>query len=212
MKTLEVCLIDENEVQLGTYAAALNALLEKTGVAVIPMAPLPTKEDYVPLLATGTVAGLIIDQKLEDGGFNYTGSELASFLRGIDSKLPIIILTNYKDEEYEQFEAAEKDIEYVAAKDAIGDLDSREAQVFKARLLRHLNVFADVHDERQRRFHELLVKSLRETLSSEETTELGLLKTDRLLSVQADEQRETPTLESLLEDLRKRVSEEERPK
>jgi hypothetical protein len=35
-----------------------------------------------------------------------------------------------------------------------------------------LNVFADVHDERQRRFHELLVKSLTETLSSEETTEL----------------------------------------
>jgi hypothetical protein len=152
---------------------------------------------------------LIIDQKLEDGGFNYTGSELASFLRGIDSKLPIIILTNYKDEEYEQFEDAEKDIEYVAAKDEIRDPDSREAQVTKARLLRHLNVFADVHDTRQQRFHELLVKSLTETLSSEETRELGLLKDDRLLPMQAAEQQETPTLEGLLEELRKYVPADE---
>jgi hypothetical protein len=158
------------------------------------------------LLATGTIAGLIVDQKLEDGGFNYTGAELASFLRGIDSKLPIIILTNFKNE-HEQFENAEKDIEYIAAKEEIKDPDSREAQVIKARLLRHLNIFADVFDERQRRFHELLVKSLKETLCPEETEELGLLKGDRLLWVQAAEQRETPKLENLLEELRKRVPE-----
>lgn len=209
MKSLEVRLIDENEVQLGTYAAALNALLEETGVTVVPMQPLPTKEDYLPLLATGTVAGLIIDQKLEDGGFNYTGSELASYIRGVDSKLPIIILTNYKDEEYEQFEDAEKDIEYVAAKDEIRDPDSREAQVTKARLLRHLNVFADVHDSRQQRFHELLVKSLSNVLSTEETVELGLLKEDRLLLMQAAEQPEAHTLEGLLKELRKYVPDDE---
>lgn len=208
MSPLELRLIDENEVQRETYAAALNALMENTGVVVAPMAPLNEMQDYIALLAEKKISGLILDQKLEDGGFSYSGSQLATFLRSIFPKLPIVILTNYKHEQ-EQFDTGEKDVEYICAKDEIKDPDSRPAQIIKARLLRRLNVFADVLGERERRYHDLLVKSLKEPLSAEDEKELGLLEEARVLPVQATEVRESQTLEKALEELRKRVGEGE---
>ena len=152
MNTPPLKLIDENQVQRETYTELLNALMENTGIVTEAMAPLPHKEDFIEFLADHPVAGLILDQKLQDGGFDYSGAELATFLRPLFPKLPIMILTNYKDER-EQFEAGEKDVEYICAKEELNDPDSRDAQVIKARLLRRLNVFASVLDEREQRFH-----------------------------------------------------------
>jgi CheY-like chemotaxis protein len=192
MRELKLLLVDENPIQRETYAAALTALLEHTGVTVEAVEPLENKQDYLSVLSAKGIAALVLDQKLEDGGYSYTGSELAEYLRSVESKLPIMILTNYADD-YPELELAERDVEHIASKEDIKDPDSEKAQVFKARLLRHMNVFADVRNTRQNRYHELLVKSLTSELSSDDQNEFD----------QAEEQTDNRSLAEVLVELRK---------
>lgn len=201
MSELKLLLVDENPVQRETYAAALRALLENTGITVEAIEPLEMKQDYLALLSTKRIAALVLDQKLEDGGYSYTGSELAAFLRAVESKLPILILTNYADD-YPELEQAQRDVEHIASKEDIKDPDSAKAQVLKARLVRHMNVFADVRDARQRRHHELLVKSLKSDLATEEQEEFDKLSESRLVRLQAEEQKEDRSLSEVLAELR----------
>ena len=198
----EICLIDENKNERESYAAIINMLLSGTGVTISPTTPLSKKEEYSDLLIKNRFSGFILDQKLEDGGFDYSGSDLAIFIRAIDDKLPIFILTNYKNERA-QFVDSEKDVEYIYAKSEVTDPLSQDAQVFKARLLRRLNVFAVVRSERQQRFHELLTKSMSQSLSVEELDEMGLLEEGRLAAVQVSEVKKTADLEEVLGELRK---------
>ena len=207
MKSLELLLIDEQEKQRRAYSAILNLLFQDTDVIVRAMEPLRLMEDYLPLLAKGAIAGLILDQKLEDEGFSYSGSDLATFLRGVYSKLPIFILTNYADEP-EQFEGSQKDVEDIYSKRTVDNPLSPEAEIFKARMLRRLNVFVDVQSERQQRFHDLLVKSLKEPLSQEESSEMGLLRQERVIGIQAAELQQAPKLDALLEQLRQCIGDQ----
>lgn len=200
-----VYLVDENDEQRRAFALTLSELFEDTGLTLKPIAPLPTPEDYAPLLASGTVAALILDQKLEDGGVAYSGTELSSYLRGIVPKLPIFILSNYTDNRA-LFEQGEADVEYIIPKKAITDPTSREAQIFKSRFLRRLNVFVDVLGERAKRYHELLVKSLREELTPDEGKELGLLDIERILPHQAEEIGDVRRLEAAIAELRQRIN------
>lgn len=158
MNPKTVYLVDENEEQRRAFTLTLNELFEGTGVVIQAMVPLPAQSDYATVLADGAAAALILDQKLEDGGVPYSGTELSAYLRGIVPKLPIFILSNFTDDPA-LFEEGEGDVEYIVPKKVIADPTCREAQIFKARFLRRLNVFADVLNERAQRYHELLVQA-----------------------------------------------------
>lgn len=197
-------LVDENEQQRHAYTLVLTELFEGTGVVVKPLAPLREPADYNPLFAEGQVSALILDQKMEDGGVGYTGTDLSSYLRGIVPKLPIFILSNFTEEK-ELFEQGESDVEYIVDKRHLNDPTTREAQIFKARVLRRLNVFSDVLTERAQRHHDLLVKSLTDRLSADEEKELGLLDTERAVPQQATEVVDIKALDQAIADIRKRL-------
>lgn len=203
-----VYLVDENEEQRRAFVLTLSELFEGCGLTIKPLAPLPRPEDYAPLLATGSVAALILDQKMEDGGVAYSGTVLSSFLRGIVPKLPIIILSNYTDDRA-LFENGEGAVEYIVPKKIITDPTTRDAQIFKERFLRRLSAFVDLLNGRAKRYHELLVKSLREKLTPEEAAEMGLLETDRALPQQAKEIGDVMALEAAIDELRKRITPDE---
>lgn len=204
MTTHTMLLVDENEQQRHAYELVLNELFDGTGVQVKAIIPLAQPTDYNSLFADGAISALILDQKMEDGGVGYTGTELSSFVRGILPKLPIFILSNYTEEKV-LFEEGESDVEYIIDKKTLNDPTSRNAQIFKARVLRRLNVFADVLAERAQRYHDLLVKSLTGRLSVEEEKELGLLDLERAVPMQATEIVDIKTLDAAIAEIRKRL-------
>ncbi|MDB6093348.1 MAG: hypothetical protein JWM32_910 [Verrucomicrobia bacterium] len=204
MTTHTMLLVDENEQQRHAYGLVLNELFHGTGVVVKPIVPLPQPVDYNVLVAGENVSALILDQKMEDGSVGYTGTQLSTFVRGVVPKLPIFILSNYTEEK-ELFEAGESDVEYIIDKKHLNDPTSREAQIFKARVLRRLNVFADVLAERAQRYHDLLVRSLTARLSADEEKELGLLDVERAVPQQAAEIVDIKTLDTAIADIRKRL-------
>jgi hypothetical protein len=208
MSPITVYLVDENEEQRRAYALALGELFEGSGIIIKPIAPLQSPSDYAPLLAVGDVAALILDQKMEDGGVTYSGTELSAYLRSIAPKLPIFILSNYTDNR-SLFEQGEGDVEDIVSKQVIAEPTTRDAQIFRARFLRRLNVFADMLGERAQRHHDLLVKSLADKLTIEEEKELGLLETERILPYQATEIGDIKALEAAITDLRKRIRPDE---
>lgn len=65
--------------------------------------------------------------------------------------------------------------------------------------------YGDVLDERAQRYHDLLVKSLKETLTAEEQNELGLLETERVLPQHATELEDVKALENAIAELRRRI-------
>lgn len=201
MSLKTVYLIDENEEQRRAYTLTLSELFEDAGVVIEAIVPLPTPADYASLLAGGGVSALILDQKLEDGGVSYSGTELSAFIRGIAPKLPIVILSNYTDEPA-LFEQGEGDVEYIIPKKVVADPTCRNAQIFKARFLRHLNVFTDVLNERAQRYHDLLVRSLNVSLSPEEQAEISALEGDRLSAVAAAERERQQKLDADIERLK----------
>ena len=92
-----VILIDDDEAELRANSAALEELFgDAEEVVVVPSKPFPDMREYSRLLARSDTAAFVIDQRLKTGGeVGYTGLELSEYLRGINSKLPIYILTNY---------------------------------------------------------------------------------------------------------------------
>lgn len=210
MKPDTVYLVDENAEQRRAFTLTLNELFEGNGIVIRSMAPLPNPEDYAALLAGGTVAALILDQKMEDGGVAYSGTQLSARLRSIAPKLPIFILSNYT-ENRSLFEDGEGDVESIISKKDITDPTTHDAQIFKARFLRRLSGFVDLLDERAKRYHDLLVKSLRETLTPEEEKEIGVLETERIIPQQAAEIGDIKALQVAIAELRKRIHPDELP-
>ena len=200
-----IFLVDENIQQRRAYVLALNELLECSGYTVEPLEPFPLQSDYAGLLASGSVAALVLDQKMEDGGIPYSGTELSAYLRSIVPKLPIVILSNYT-KDAALFENGEGSVEYIIDKAVIGDPTSRDALIFKERFLRRLAGFVDLLNERACRHHELLIKSLKDVLTPEEEAELGLLEVDRILPQQASELQDIKTLETAIAELEKRIA------
>jgi hypothetical protein len=205
MNPSDVYLVDENEEQRRACGLALSGLFAETGIEIKQLAPLQLPSDYTPLLASGSVLAFVLDQKMEDGGVAYSGTELSTYLRGISPKLPIFILSNHT-EDRALFAEGESDVEYIISKSVLWDTSSPDATIFKARFLRRLNAFVDVLSARAQRHHELLVKSLKEKLTLDEDRELGLLDTERVLPHHAAEIGDVKKLEAALAELRKRIT------
>jgi FixJ family two-component response regulator len=200
-----IFLIDENAQQRRAYALAISELLEGSEYTVQALPPLQSQSEYAGLIAKGSAAALIVDQKMEDGGIPYSGTELAAYLRSIAPKLPIVILSNYT-EDTALFEKGEGAVEYVISKTVIGNPTSREAQLFKERFLRRLSGFTELLNARAQRHHDLLLRSLKDKLTPEEESELGLLEIDRALPQQANELGDIKALETAIEELKKRIA------
>jgi hypothetical protein len=199
-----VFFIDDDAYERRSCTDVLNEIFEGTSVRVEPLSPLPTLADYSGLVANQAAAALIIDERLNTaGGVTYTGAELAAHLRAIGGNLPIVILTNYPDDDFNKQGWAVESI--IAKKRVLNDPTSRSAQEFKARLSRQIEIAGAVLAKREQRFHDLLVKSLKEKLTPEEEKELGVLEAERVLPVQAEELSGTKALQKTIEELKAKL-------
>jgi len=202
MKPVILYFVDEKEEARWANAHALKRLLDTPDVEVIGLAPFQAFSEYDSLLANPQVRGFFIDQRMRGGGVNYNGIELAEYLRGHNRKLPIYILTGYPTDD---FIGTAYRVEDIVDKEDIEDRDTDKAKMIRARILRRLAVFADVLNERELRFHGLLVKSMKEPLTSDEEKELGVLESERLVPMQAEELHDAKFLDKTIEELKAKL-------
>jgi hypothetical protein len=192
--------VDEDETQSKTYVNELRMLLPQSIEVMSIYPPLRQKEDYLSILENPETACLVLDQRLKDAGTaNYSGIGLAHYLRGVNQKIPIYILTNFARDDSEKAEFSSKgwSVEQIIDK---GKLNNEEyAQQIAARILRHINVYGDILDQREARFRDLLQRSVKETLSEDEKQELSDLQFERFQVTLANESSEQQGLEKLIE-------------
>lgn len=194
--------VDEAPSARRACVRALTTLLDNPEIKVIAQEPLRTFADYDPLMADPATAAFILDQRMKGSGIvTYNGTDLARHLRGIDGKMPIYILTSYSDEK-QDFADSEYLVEYVLSKEDINVSTSKEAKIVKARLLRHLDVFNDVREGQEQRFHDLLLKSLREPLTAEEQYEMDQIEGETTAPILAAERHKEITLGEKVDKLR----------
>lgn len=202
MKRHVIYFVDEDEPARRANHRDLTALLDNPAIQIRELAPLKTFAEYDSLAADPTTAAFILDQKLKPGGMTYNGTDLAGYLRGIDAKMPIYILTGYADQ-VDEFRGFEYLIEFIIDKQEIENPDSDEAIIVKARVLRHLDIFNDVRNSRDQRFHDLLIKSSGQSLPPDEEKELRELEGDRIAIVAAGEHERQIKLDTEIEALKK---------
>ncbi|MBA3534783.1 MAG: hypothetical protein H0T73_22965 [Ardenticatenales bacterium] len=196
--------IDEDDIERETYYKELRRLLP-ISIQIETISPLPqTVEGFLDLLINPYTACIIVDQRLNEGGdVNYNGITIAKYLRGVNSKIPIYILTNYA-KNHDEFAGGEWSVEEVIAK---GDLqDDRLSAIITARLLRRISVYEDILIDREQRFNELLKKSLIDSLDDNERTELNELRFARVAPILADELTEVTSLEESIDINKKLLS------
>jgi len=196
--------IDESEKDGRANAGALERLLDAENVKVIPIKPYIHMSDYHKLIEDPRVKTLLIDQRMKSGSdVDYNGIELASFLRGHYSKFPIYILTAFKKSTAE-FEEYQHNVEDIIGKDEI-ELSHENSKAVRGRILRRIAVYGDLLEETEKRFHDLLVRSITETLSPDELAELDLLDTERKMRTRGADLLEEQQLERALEILNKEL-------
>ena len=197
-----VFVIDDDELERRSCVDVLREIFAGTGIPVEPLAPLATLADYSALIADNTASALILDERLNtSGGVSYTGAELAAHLRAIGGNLPIVILTNYPDDDFAPQGWAVENI--VAKKSIINNPISPEAQAFKARLSRQIETAGAVLAEREKRYHDLLVKSTNGDLSADEILELKALESERIAPVAAAEREKQRKMDTEIENLKR---------
>ena len=198
-----VYFIDDDDIERRSGTDVLKEIFQDTTISIEGIAPLPALADYSKMVARNAVAALILDQKLNTAvAVPYSGAELAAHLRAIGSNIPIVILTNYPEEVASRGWAVECIIQ---KKHILHDPTAAPAQEFKARLSRQVELAASLVGERERRFHDLLVKSLKKPLTADEDKELGVLESERLVPSQAEEMRDAKSLEKAIEELKAKL-------
>jgi FixJ family two-component response regulator len=203
MNPIILYLVDDKEEARHANGPALQKFLGSPNIKVVPLEPYPEFSQFDALLSDPNLGGFFIDQKMRGGGVvNYNGIELAGHLRALHSKLPIYILTGYPNED---FTGTAYRVEDIVDKEDIEDRESEKAQMLKARILRRLAVFGDVLNAREQRFHHLLVKSMKESLTAEEEKELGLLETERLTPQHAAELKDAKALKQAIAELKAKM-------
>jgi hypothetical protein len=203
MKRNVIYFVDEDPAGRRANVRALISLLDNPDIKVCPQEPLKNFADYNPLISDPATAAFVLDQRMKGSGVvNYNGTDLARYMRGIDGKMPIYILTGYANQP-QDFEGSEHLVEYIIAKDDIEVPSSKNATIVKARLLRHLEVFNDVRSSHAQRFHDLLVKSLREPLTPEEQREMDQIEGETTVPTLAAERKREHELGEQIDKLRK---------
>jgi len=158
--------IDEDKADLFTYKKQLRKITqEKIDIrAVEPLASCLEMAEKI--LSKRQTVAVVIDQRLGDtkDGVSYSGLDLAKEIRKLNDKLPIYILTNHSDD----LTSDEWEIEYVFSKDDFID----NKRVIAERIKRHIDFFFTLQVKREKRFAELLKKSVSTTLTKEELKEI----------------------------------------
>lgn len=197
-----VFFIDDDEVERRSCVDVLREVFTDTSIQIEPREPLPTLADYSALIADNAVSALILDERLNTaGGVTYTGAELAAHLRAIGGNLPIVILTNYPEDDFAPQGWAVENI--VSKRSVIYNPTSPEAQAFKARLSRQIEIAGAVLAEREKRYHDLLVKNASGGLSADESSELTALEADRIAPVAAAERNQQQKMDTEIENLKR---------
>lgn len=188
-------LVDENAQELITYAEMLQRALPDS-LQVRPILAREHREDYMDILNSPDTVALVLDQKLKDTGIaQYTGIELAAYVRALKTKLPVYILTNYADD-IQEFAGGEWSVEDIIAKDCFQSRELTETIV--ARLLRRVDVYEDILTSRAKRLRDLLMKGSQEDLNSEEIKELSELQFQDTSPTIAEEMSKLKQLDELL--------------
>ncbi|MCI0541988.1 MAG: hypothetical protein L0Z50_42875 [Verrucomicrobiales bacterium] len=207
MNPIILYLVDEKEEARWANAPLLQRLLDSPDIKVEAIAPFPQFAQFDELLKNPNLGGFFIDQKMRGGAsVSYNGIELAGHLRSRHPKLPIYILTGYPPDD--ELNSGAYRVEDIVDKEDIEVRTSEKAQTLKARILRRLAVFGDVLDAREQRFHDLLVKSMKEPLSPAEEKEMGLLEAERLAPQHAAEIHDTKALEQAIAELKAKLHNE----
>jgi hypothetical protein len=202
-----VFFIDEDELERRSCGDVLQEIFADTAIRVEALAPLPNLSDYSAFVAERSASALILDERLNTaGGVNYTGKELAAHLRAIGGNLPIVILTNYPDDDFAPQCWAVESI--VSKKTVINYPASPEAQAFKARLSRQIEITGAVLAQREKRYHDLLVKSTNGILKPEEDKELKELESERIAPIAAAERENQRKLDVEIENLKRLLGDE----
>lgn len=202
-----VFFIDEDELERRSCGDVLKEIFADTAIRIQSLAPLPNLSDYSAFVAEMCASALILDERLNTaGGVNYTGKELAAHLRAIGGNLPIVILTNYPDDDFAPQCWAVEGI--VSKKTVIHNPDSPEAQAFKARLSRQIEITGAVLAQREKRYHDLLVKSTNSILTAEEDKELKELESERIAPIAAAEREKQRKLDVEIENLKRLLGDE----
>jgi len=179
--TKKVWFIDEDPDQRSTYGKVLQDIF-MAKFQVISIEPKQTIVEMKFIVDDPETSSIIIDERLKDTGIaSYLGIDLARYFRSLNDKLPIYILTTYSEDS--DLKQNQWSVEYVIKKE---DLEN-DLKTVKARLQRSVSFYYDFVDERERRFNELLAKSLNRPISKEETEELENLQYIRTRSILVDE-------------------------
>lgn len=204
MNQIILYFVDDKEEARWANAPHLQRLLDSPDIKVEAIAPFPEFVQFDELLKNPNLGGFFIDQRMSGGALvRYNGIELAGHLRSRHPKLPIYILTGYPNDH--GLDGGAYRVEDIVDKADIEDRASEKAQTLKARILRRLAVFGDVLDAREQRFHDLLIKSLKEPLTTDEEREMGLLETERLAPQHAAEMSDTKALEQAIAELKAKL-------
>ena len=192
-----IWLFDDNTRELRLYKPLFEKALPKDAeVRVVKQKAFPHKEDYLDIIGNPNTGCLLIDQRLKESGeVDHTGIELASYLRAINDKLPIYILTNFADET-DEFTGGEWSVEDIIPKKEVGNPEKLRTVV--ARMLRRMRGYRDLIGDREKRFRYLLKKSLDEELNDLELQELEELKFFRASAILASELPLQAQLEKML--------------
>lgn len=206
MENPKVWLIDENQEQIETYVNVLRSQLPKTILVDSIYPPYGKMQDYLEFLNSADTACIIIDQRLKDTGIaNYFGIELAQFLRSINTKIPIYILTNFSADT-DAFIEGEWSVEDIVEKSELAKLDSDKSKVIIARILRRILNYSDYLADREQRFNDLLRKTLDGEMSVEDKKELDEIQFERTATILAEELPKLQELNKVLEELKKFTS------
>ena len=164
-------------------------------ITVMIETPLATEELMIDRIQTfsDTLVALIFDERLyETGDCNYNGSDLAAVYRAYDPKIPIYILTSYPTDVVES-----GDVEYVIDK---GDLTEDDALAhLSQKLRRHINIFADIIDQRYQSLDALLLKHVSEGLNQSEVEQLQQLQHWKSKGIELEESLLSETIKQNLD-------------
>lgn len=177
-----ILFIDDEKASRTIYEDTLQELYGDEYEA-IAIAPCETIDDMLILIDKyENVVSIVIDEKLHvEVGTNYRGHELAKAIRLQDTKLPLYILTS----EMGLIEPPFGSVEYIIDKSKTEiDAYRNECSIL---MRRHINSFNEIKSVREKRFDELLIKSINEDLTEAETAEYDLLDTLRIKKVLATE-------------------------
>jgi len=181
---VKIFFVDEDDDQRETYSLMLQECFpnDPSSPTVIGIPPRPKLSDMRFLLEDEDVVSIVLDEQLKESGVaTYLGIELAEYLRSLNKKIPIYILTSYPDSE--ELSEGEMKVEDILSKQ---DLPARK-DIVGARVLRRIDNFLDVSTEREARFESLLRKSISSSLDDAEKVEFFELNYLRSAPFEIDE-------------------------